>query len=1076
MSIFLKVSNSLKSLSAQLAMELKRHPSVFEPVYIVTQTGGMNNWLRLQLAEHLGIAANIQFLKPNDAIHKIYKALGGEYQQSISSDDLSWLLYMALEEHSFVENYKLISDYYTVQGYQDSRKRMALAEKMADLFDQYQIYRPEMINEWNEGKGDENWQKTLWRRSKMLAGDYFPDKTLVSNYIISALKDPTKVESLHNKLPILYFFGLSLITHYHVQLLSEVAKVISIHFMMQNPAPEDYWFDDKNTKLLDYMRRKGWINSDIELTTANPLLVGWGKLIQDTFLMLFEDETSLNHYEDIDLLPPQEDSLLHKIQNSIYFNQNDGIKFSNINLNDNSVIINSCYNPVREVEVLYNYLVHLVDGKPNTISARDIVVMVSDIDMYASYIRAVFDNAPYKFNYSIADERYIASDSLSNALKCLLELNAHEFTSENVMRLLDYSSIRKQFGIDDTTTIRNWIDKANIRFGFNGSKADETRYVSWEYGLQRLMYGLCMRGGEEYSIGEERFYPLDIVEGSEGVAVTKFMHFVYSLHNIIIKRNGNKKLTEWAEYIQDLIFGFIGDSDDDQDESYHQIQQQLSRYNIVTDIFDQSISFEVFRDRFMPVLSEARRTHTYASRGITFCSLIPMRSIPFKVVAILGLNFDKFPRQDNRVSFDLLLNNPRKGDRNIKENDKHLMLETLLSAESHLYISYIGQSVKDNGSLPPSALVDELVDFISSRSDNPEAMRKQFIKKHPLHGFSRKYNQPQSPHLYSYLIQQKVKNEIMSTIGPRIDQNITEISVKQFIDFFKHPIKSYYQQTLNVYYQDEDRGLRETELFDLDQLEKWKLKEQLLHTHEAEIDSARLRDLMVKKGELPLKNRGAILLEEQFEEITFVRNALKEIVDGHTETSKQIDLTIGEITISGEVNHIYDKTMVRYSFSKSEDKPKFSTYLEYLLLTASEIDVKAIYISNSEQKQYVGNLLTKTQALDLLESLVHLYLLGQKDILPFDFKFGKQSKLEELNKMSFLKKINDNFTNNNFSDSDAYRINAWQSGVFENDDAMDRYKEAHIIIYGQLDNFFNNKLDDKKSMHYIKPDLKNLEN
>jgi exodeoxyribonuclease V gamma subunit len=1052
MSIQLKVSNSLKSLSDQLATELKGHHSIFEPIYIVTQTDGMNNWLRLQLAQQLGIAANIHFIKPNDAIHKIYRALDGQYQESISSDDLTWLLYMALEEADFVDKYPEIVDYYTVRGHQDTRKRLALAVKMADLFDQYQIYRSDVIKAWNDDIGDDDWQKALWKRTRTMAGDHFPDKTIVSNYILEALKSPEKVNSLQKKLPVLYFFGLSLITHYHIQLISEVAKIIQIQFMMQNPAPEDYWFDDKQEKFLDYMRRKGRITLEDSLLTANPLLVGWGKLIQDTFLMLFEDEDTLNYYEESALIPPKEDNLLHKIQNSIYYNQKDGITFTENDINDGSITINSCYNPIREVEELYNYLVHLADGKPDSLSARDIVVMVSDIDMYASYIRAVFDNAPYRFNYSIADERFVDTDSLANALKNIMEITERDFTSENVLRLLDFSSIRRQFGINDTTAIRNWIDKANIRFGFSGSLADETRYVSWEYGMQRLMYGLCISGGEKYGSGTESFFPLDIVEGSEGIAVTKFMHFVYSLRQSLERRKVARNLTEWVTYIQYLIPYFIGDGEDDQDDSYRQLQQQLSRYNLVADIFNQEISYEVFRDHFMPVLSNARRAHTYASRGITFCSLIPMRSIPFKVVALLGLNFDKFPRQDNRVSFDLMLKNPRKGDRNIKENDKHLMLETLLSAGSHFYISYVGQSVKDNSSIPPTTLVDELVDFISEHSENRDKVRDTFIKKHPLHGYSRKYNHPDTPDLYSYLIQTQDFNNKFNTVPASLPEYITEITVKQLTDFFKNPIKFYYQNTLNVYYKEDDLGLSETEIFDLNHLEKWKLKTLLLETDENVHSS--LRDDMVKRGELPLKNRGAIELEDQWEEIAFVRDTLKKMVGSQSATTEQVSVVIGDTVITGEVNQIYGDLLVHYSFSKSEDKHKFIAYLEYLLLTVSNKQVSTVYISNPTEKLFRGITMTKSQAIEQLTILIKMYIEGQKNTLPFDFKFGKQSKLETLNKKEFSNKINKNFDNRDHSDSDLYRLNAWQSGLFEKEEALERYKEAHVIIYGQLERFF----------------------
>src|SRR5690606_1374019 len=104
----------------------------------------------------------------------------------------------------------------------------------------------------------------------------------------------------------------------------------------------------------------------------------------------------------------------------------------------------------------------------------------------------------------------------------------------------------------------------------------------------------------------------------------------------------------------------------------------------------------------------------FISNGITFCSLIPMRSIPFKIIGLLGMNHDNFPRKENRLSFNLITEKHQLGDRNIKDNDKHLFLETILSAKEYLFISYIGKSVANNTTLPASILVEELIDYIQS--------------------------------------------------------------------------------------------------------------------------------------------------------------------------------------------------------------------------------------------------------------------------------------------------------------------------------------------------------------------------
>lgn len=535
MAIELIVSNDLNSLANTLSERIKTKETVFDPVYVITQTDGMNAWLRSTIAQNIGIAANIQFLKPNDIIHAVYRILGGNFLQSIAAHDMNWLLYKLLGERSFIEKHRKVSAYYDTSASDKDIKRMALAEKIADLFDQYQVYRTDLIEQWNRGEGEEHWQKELWIKARNIAAEDFPDKTMVGKFILDHLNDQEKIHTLKKRIPNVYFFGLSLITEFHLKIFYAIGEHIDFCFLMQNPSPHDYWFEDKSEKVIDYLKQKS-ILAETEKAVSNPLLTSWGKLIQDTFMMLFQNEESLNQYEVIEVVEPKNDTLLHAIQQSIFNNEKDEIHFSEQLINDGSIQINACYSPVREVETLYNYLVHLVDQKEIALSARDIVIMVSDIDLYASYIRAIFDNAPYRFRYSIADESYVETDSISSTLLEILSLNENQFTSEKVMNLLNFTAIKKQFQIHDIMKMRDLISQSNIRFGIQGDAEDQTQYVSWQYGLKRIMYGLCMSGGEELGQGENSFFPLDTVEGHEMYEVVRLVHFVESLMSSVQKR------------------------------------------------------------------------------------------------------------------------------------------------------------------------------------------------------------------------------------------------------------------------------------------------------------------------------------------------------------------------------------------------------------------------------------------------------------------------------------------------------------------------------------------------------------
>ena len=1045
MAFQLKVSNSLNSLADALAVQMKNTNSVFQPIFVITQTEGMNNWLKLQIATRMGISANIQFLKPNDIINNVFSLLGGRFTRSISAHDLNWLLFKILAENEFISKYPKIAAYYHYEGLDSEVKRMALAEKIADLFDQYQIYRPEMIEKWNsKPEEDGEWQNYLWNRAKELAGKAFPDKTIIGKYILKSLEDPKLCEDLKSKMPQLHFFGISLITEYHLHIFHSLSKVIHVDFLLLNPAPYDYWYEDKSERIIDFLKSKN-ILSKSEEALANPLLVGWGKIIQDTFMLLFQEEQTLNTYEEVNVIEPATDTLLHQIQHAVFNNQKTDLHFSKQQIKDGSISINSCFSPVREVEVLYNYLVHLVHQKEEQLSARDIVVMVSDIDLYASYIKAVFDNAPYAFRYTIADESYAVSDSISNTLLEILSLTEQNFSSDKIVGLLDFSALRNHFQISDLSIIRQLVDTANIRFGIQGKREDDSDYISWDYGMKRIMYGLCMSGAQEYGAGEDSFYPLDLLEGFDSFTGTRFVYFVQALIESIQQRKRKQTISEWVVYIENTIRIFIGEKEELEDEDYLLLLHQLENYNVLEEIFTEPISYEVFLHNFGPILSNAKRSKAFVGGGITFCSLIPMRSIPFKVVALLGIDFDKFPRKDKKVSFDLMQQSKRRGDRNIKDNDKHLFLETLLSAEQYFYLSYIGQSVKDNTSFPPSALVDELIDFIASNSDDQKELRKTFVQKHPLHGYSKKYNSSNNA-LYTYLLERKSSLDHSFEEKKLEEIDFSEINLHQFVSFFKNPFKGFYNHVLNVYYDEEDLSLRETEIFQLDHLEQWSLRNQLLSIEDNDLFA--LEAYKVKTGTLPLKNMARVVLENMNEDIQNTKAIYQRLCSDFEEESLSIDLVIGDSKLIGTIQGIFNNQLIRHSFSKGENKYLLDAYLHYLILIAFGSSVSLRYISHNKGAAFSALSISQEEAKRRLQELLKIYKRGHFEILAFncDFKISGK-KLMDMKAENFDKIIYDHFNNFKAPCNDAYLKKEYANGFFGSEDIFERYRElAHSLL------------------------------
>ncbi len=1058
MALYLKVSNSLINLAASLSQELNGAPnSVFEPHLIVTQTEGMNNWVKLQIANHLGIAANVRFLKPNDLIHKLYYLLGGPFTEVLSAQNLNWLLFKLLGENEFKARFPATASYFSDKSPDKEIKRMSLAEKLSDLFDQYQIYRPDMIRQWNiamPGDLENNeWQQYLWIKARQVSENTLPDKTTIGAYILEAIQHPDKQETLVARMPAIHLFGISIITGYHIQILFNLSSIIDVYFHIINPAPYMYWFEDRSEKQIAHWRQKGPTRF-AEAISGNTLLTGWGRVIQDTFSMLFQHDEFINAYEDIGVIVPETDTLLHKIQHDIFSAAiDDRNLITRSDINDGSITINSCFTIAREVEVLYNYLVFLVDKKEVKLSSRDIVVMVSDIDAYAPYIKAVFNNAPHQFRYTIADESFADGDNIFQALHAILLMNEGNFKAEAVMQLLDSSFIRSRFGIADVTRIRSIVNTANIRFGIEGNKQDQTHFVSWRYGIRRIMYGICMSGEEEYDEGPDSFFPLDILEGSSAQELIRFSHFIEVLINSIEQRNGNRSLSEWVNYVEQVLHNLVYEQDDDPNEDYTSLMQQLADYNMVNRYMADEVAFDVFSHSFLKTLTGNSRSGLFAIGGITFCSLIPMRSIPFKVVAILGMGYDKFPRKEQSASFNMMEKKRQRGDRNVKENDKHLFLETILSAQQYLYISYVGRNARDNTNLPPSAVVDELIDYIEGGLETPYEVRQKLVTLHPLQSFSSKYSGADKS-LYSYLNTASIPVKQVINRDKIIDlYNFKEITVDDLVLFFRNPFKAYYNKVLGIFYNEEEVLLQDTEIFSINKLQQWNIKNRLLPLNEAE--RILLNKQLVRTGNLPLSNMAEIAMLQTEQVVNPVRKLFLDTTNGAVSQTVPIAFELKNHLITGTLQSVYNGRLVQVSWSKKETKYLIEAYIRYLAGVAAGSISGLYFISATKEAVYEAGKITQQEALKRLNELVNIYTKGFEKIAAFypDFEV-KPDEVEKMDLHLFSQLVKKKLDNNQVACTDPYIMNEYGKGYFSQEGIHESFKNICRKVITPLGSLF----------------------
>lgn len=1062
MGIKLFVSNSLYALVDALneSMNVKTQ-HILLPEYIVIQTEGMSNWLTLQIADSQGIAANLQFLKPNDLIQYIYRLVSDHQQSPFSRQGLDWLVFQVLGSEEFQLKYPDKAAYFLNDRNNADQRRLSLARRLSDLFDQYQVYRTTEIILWNQSELsdidiDFQWQAYIWKQIKSIAADKLPDMTVIQSVILAALQSPEKVSKIKERIPNIYLFGLSVITSYHIHVFYQLAQHIPLNIYLLNPAPDFYWISDLSERdLLRMIRRK---NNLEYLSRGNELLLNWGKLIQATFGMLYENDALINAQVEVGVKAPERNSLLHKIQNDIFNNKYEEIKFNTVDLQDKSLQIVGNYSKVREVQVLYNYLAELFDFGLPGLKAREVLVMVNNIADYSPFIRAIFDNAPYKLPFTIADEPLTNGDTPISCLLAIFSLNESNITAENVLQLLEFTCIRLRYGLSDIHLLRQAVNEASIRYGMDNSLENDSYLVSWRYGLQRIIYGLCISGEPIINIDGNPLIPLDKFEGTFALEqLSLFALFVDDLFHNIRQRKKLFNMSAWVQFTRNTIEKLMDISADENEKYYKIIDNHLRNYVEISTVVDEELSFESFSIHLQSNLSHEQQSRLFSSGGITFCSLIPMRSIPFRVIALLGMGFNDFPRKENKADFDLIHQQHQLGDRNIKDNDKQLFLDTVLSAEDRLFISYPSRSLQDNSTLPPSILVDELLEYIQSGYNHfcheemipPVNVRKYLFTQHPLHNFSNKYNR-QDQYLINYLLNSRMSNVSFTVENPEEkDTDLSAINIKDLISFARHPIQNYYNLILGIYFREDKVLIPDTELFNLDRLGESILQKAVIHDVLIDDDPVTAVERYYLSGSLPLLNLGAVFKNTAFSFGNGLQDYLRQLVKDDKVISKKITLQLHGINITGDIPYVINDSMISIITNKTFTSNLMNIYITYLAGIAAGLINHSIIIHINEQAHirvvYESKYLAQELAIDYLLKIINIYKRSKSELVIYSPLFYTKSFSKCETDAACLNTIKMMVENTNENFADIYLADAYRKGMTEKEGVLSDIRTMNAL-------------------------------
>ncbi|MDX3773693.1 exodeoxyribonuclease V subunit gamma [Chromatiaceae bacterium AAb-1] len=878
-------SNRLEQLRELVVAWTKRYPlSPLEPEQILVQSNGIAQWLKLALAADetaggCGIAASLDVQLPARFIWDLYQqVLGSERvpeQSPYSRELLTWHLLELLPALPVSEIFLPLQQF--IKQDKDLQKTWQLAQKLAALYDQYQVYRADWLQSWQQGQNiltgnrgnvqplpvSQEWQAELWRllQNKINQQAAHNSRAEVHQQFLTSVT-ALPAEYLKSILPRrVIIFGISALPQQSLEVLAAIAPYSQILLAVHNPC-RYYWADiiaDKD--LLRAARRRqqqkpgmpAELPEDQLVQHAHPLLAAWGRQGRDYIRLLDEFDETLNYRNlfqnnKIDLFDEEPAaSLLQMLQQDIlelrplhesrqYWPVTDTGQ-------DTSVQFHIAHSPLREVEILHDQLLAAFDSDPE-LKPRDIMVMVPDINRYAPYIQAVFGalkttDTRY-IPFTLADLGVRHQQPLLKALDTLLALPHSRFSVSDILDLLDVPPLRQRFGLtaEQLPLLQRWIAGAGVRWGLDAEQRatlelpENFSINSWAFGLDRMFLGYAAGESEAW----QQIEPYAEVGGLDAELLGPLQLFIERLKHYWQQLQQTYTATEWQSLLQQLLADFFEVSEPYDLQVMQQLQQSLAEWLSECRQAELALplSRQIVTESWLTKLEQPGLQQRFLAGAVNFATLLPMRAIPFKQICLLGMNDGAFPRQQSAADFDLMQHDIRPGDRSRREDDRYLLLEAVLSARKTLYVSWTGRSIHDNSQRAPSMLIGQLRDHLDNgwqAMDNGKRLSEQLTTEHPLQPFSQSYFNGQHRHLFSYQSEwlqfhQADNQSINQALSPY--QPEQAVTIRKLTDFLKDPVKAFYQQRLKIWLQTPQQQTDNEEVFALDALSNWQLQDELI--------------------------------------------------------------------------------------------------------------------------------------------------------------------------------------------------------------------------------------------------------
>ncbi|RLV47994.1 exodeoxyribonuclease V subunit gamma [Nocardioides mangrovicus] len=942
-------------------------PDPFAQELVIVPAKGVERWLSQRLSHRLGtgpadhgggddgVCAGVEFRSPRSLVAEV---TGRERDDPWSPDRLVWPLLevvdAAREEHwcaPLARHLGLVG----VDADDELRRgrRYATARRLARLLNGYAVQRPALLEAWEAGRAEDGtgapladdlaWQAELWRR--LLAHTGLVSPVVRHGEVLRALREaPSELPERVS------LFGHTRIPVTEAELLAALGRHHAVHLWLPH-ASAVAWEALAGRTGVEVRR------DDISYEAiGHPLLASLGRDVRELERTLLTVRPDADTAVEAASLEPQRPATLLGLLQADVAADRPRPEGRTLAPEDRSVQVHACHGPARQVEVLREVVLGLLADDP-TLEPRDIVVMCPDIEAYAPLVEAAFGlgeavagaHPGQRLQVRLADRALTQTNPLLGVVGAVLDLADGRAPASLVLDLMATEPVRRRFGLtdNDLETVHRWVEQAGVRWAFDAEHRDEfglAEYVqnTWRFGLDRVLAGVAV--SDEAQVDGPGYVgtvlPLDDVSSTSIDLAGRLAELVDRLAQVTDALIGVHPMAHWLGVLREGIgsLSAVGRGEEWQQAQLHAELADLA--DAAAEGHSPDLRLSDVRALMAERLAGRPTRANFRTGTLTVCTMVPMRSVPHRVVCLLGLDDGVFPRTTVHDGDDVLARRPLTGERDPRSEDRQQLLDAVMAATETLVVTYSGFDETTSAERPPAVPLGELLDALDGTVEGATA---RVVHAHRIQPFHHGYFSGRPPFSFDT---HAARGAAAAAAPPRTPPRLADVvlpalppadvELADLVGFFRDPVGTFLRRRLDVGLLREHAEVSDRIPVELDNLQAWGVGDRLLRQLLDQGSPQQALQREWRRGELPPGSLGWHRLRSIAELTTPIAEAAEAVRAGLAETSRDLHVGLADgRRLVGTATGIHGRRVVVAGYSTLDAKQELDAWITLVALEAA---------------------------------------------------------------------------------------------------------------------------------------------